>query len=369
MFSIRASQVKPVPFLCALAVSISLSTCWILYVNHLVNTATIPGDDRHWIERARAEAYGICYDGCNDCLDVGRIETACRITAAVQLSSGLTCDASRMWFWADRYPTECLQPVGLIYKDQALSWKRWKLRSLYLLVLATLAAPAYGTYKAADWLVRWGEHYYHRRRAARPRSRHGRPRESAASTPLLRAATVSTTLVSMMLFSSPVVQGYACADWHPVHNQPFVSTTDPALFGNIHGWLSDCYTERYACGEERCGSSDGDEKGGSGCSTTTTHWCDRERADASPGDFVRRAAGLVSRCGFKMVDYVPGVVDRRIANPRIEGELWVKISVNRFNGSGDGVDGQVLCLGEIVEWPSVGRARDGGVWSRFRFGF
>ncbi|KAJ9138298.1 hypothetical protein NKR19_g7889 [Coniochaeta hoffmannii] len=366
MFSIRMSQLKPVPALAALTASISLATVWILYVNHLVNTATIPGNDQHWVERARVEAYGVCYDGCNDCLDVGKIEAACRMTATVQLSS-VVCDASRMWFWADRYPTECLQAVGGIYKEQDLSWKRWKLRSLYFLAAVTLA-PAFAIYKAADWSVKWRQHHYQGR--ARHRHRDG-PRESA-STPLLRATTVSTALVSMLLFSTSV-QGYACANWHPVHNQPFVSTTDPSLFGNIHGWLSDCYIERYACGGggERCGSSssdDDDDKGGTTC-TTTTHWCDRERADASPGDFVRGAAGLVSRCGFKMVDIVPGVVDRRIANPRIEGELWVKVSVNRFNGSEGGVDGQVLCLSEIVEWPSVGRGRERSVWSRFRLGF
>ena len=50
------------------------------------------------------------------------------------------------------------------------------------------------------------------------------------------------------------------------------------------------------------------------------------------------------------MDYVPVVVDKRVANPRIEGKLWVKVAVNRFNGS-EGIDQKVQCLYDIVEAP------------------
>jgi hypothetical protein len=353
MFSrIRLSQMKPVPFLCGLLAWISLTIAWILYVNHLVDTATIPGSDRHWIERARHEAYGVCYDGCNDCLDIGRIEEACRITSIVQIQ-GVTCDASRMWFWADRYPNECLEAVGGIYKEKDLKRKRFKLRFSYILATLTVLA-GFAIYKATDRFI---ERRARQQRRARYRHRDG-PRASA-TTPLLRATTVSTTLVTMLLCAS-LVDGYACRNWHPVHNQPLESEIDPTLFGNIHGWLSDCYTERYACGE-KC---DSDQRSSTTC---TTEWCSRERADASPVDFVRRAAKLVTGCGFKMVDIVPGIVDKRIANPRIERDLWVKVSVNRFNGSGSGVvDAQVLCLSEVAKWPSFSpSSRDASVSSLF----
>jgi hypothetical protein len=151
-------------------------------------------------------------------------------------------------------------------------------------------------------------------------------------------------MIGVLLLHTSPVSGYACTGWHPVHNQPFVSRTDPSLFGNIHGWLSDCFTETYSCGS-KCDDSDKRHQS----TTCSPDHCSRERPAASPADYVRRAARLVAACGFKMVDIVPGIVDRRIANPRIEGDLWVKVSVNRFNSSG-AVDGQVLCLAHIVRW-------------------
>ncbi|KAH8910361.1 hypothetical protein BR93DRAFT_964252 [Coniochaeta sp. PMI_546] len=341
---------KPVPFVCGLITCISLTLLWVLYVNHLVSTATIPGDGEHWSARARHEAYGICYDGCNDCIDVSKIEDACAMTGYTQLA----CDARRMWFWAERYPTECLQAVGSVLAEKDLKRKRFKLRFLYILAVLTIAAglPAY---EATDRFVGWRKR---QQRRARYRRRDGSG--ASPTTPLLRATTVSTSLLSILLYAS-VVMAYACTDWHAVHNQPFVSRIDPTLFGNIHGWLSDCYTESYPCGS----TCDPEQKSSTTC---TTEWCSRERPDASPADFVRNAAKLVTTCGFEMVDIVPGIVDRRIANPRIEGNLWVKISVNRFNGS-DGIDGQVLCLGDVVRWPSTATLRSPGIWSRFRVGY
>jgi hypothetical protein len=40
----------------------------------------------------------------------------------------------------------------------------------------------------------------------------------------------------------------------------------------------------------------------------------------------------------------------RIANPRIEGKLWVKVAVNRFNGS-EGVEPKLKCLYNIIDAP------------------
>jgi len=47
------------------------------------------------------------------------------------------------------------------------------------------------------------------------------------------------------------------------------------------------------------------------------------------------------------VDAVPGVVDRGISNPRIEGLLRVKIGVSAFNSTdidGEKLDEGVRCL-------------------------
>jgi len=89
---------------------------------------------------------------------------------------------------------------------------------------------------------------------------------------------------------------------------------------------------------------------GSGSTSCSAIECTKTHTDKSPRDFVRAAVRRVVECGFRLVDVVPGVVDRRIANPSIEGKLWVKVAVNKFNGSGV-VEEQVKCLYDMVEAP------------------
>jgi len=130
-------------------------------------------------------------------------------------------------------------------------------------------------------------------------------------------------------------------DYHSAYNQLFANADD-TLYGVIHGWLSNCYNVPYSCGESCTTSS-----GRTSCSAIE---CTETRTDKAPRDFVRAAVRHVAECGFRLVDVVPGVVDRRIANPRIEGKLWVKVAVNQFNGS-EVVEEQVRCLYDMVEAP------------------
>jgi len=70
-----------------------------------------------------------------------------------------------------------------------------------------------------------------------------------------------------------------------------------------------------------------------------------------PADFIDRAAWRVEKCGFRLVDDIPGVVDKRVPNPRIEGVLWEKIAVSAFNSTdegGEGLDEGVRCLYEMI---------------------
>jgi hypothetical protein len=330
------SMPRLVPLTTSVITGTVLSIAWIFTVNHIVNTTTVPGDTQHWTTQAR-NAYGLCYDGCNDCLDVRVIEDACRMTTRLDLD----CDARNIWFWEDRYPDECLYTLGQLLQDDELKSKQFKLRFLYLLIAVPIAL-AWALYHPAEKLVRWIQAQDRRRKARRHVQSDDAPRSSTTgtTTPLLRTATIS--ILAIALFYTTPVSAYACTNFHPVHNQPFVSQTDPTLFGNIHGWLSDCYRESYSCGQ-RCDF----HHNTTSCSTQT---CYRKRADASPADFVRDAAKKVAGCGFEMVDVIPGIASRRVANPRIEGDLWVKISVNRYNGS-SGVERGVLCLGDLVGWP------------------
>lgn len=307
--------------LVASSAAILFIVVWALFINHLVTNAHITEGLDHWVNMARDEAYGVCYDGCNDCLDVESIAAACQMTRKVNIS-GVVCDASKMWTWADRYPLECLISVGEIYRSDALWWKRFWLRSLYILSLA--AWPIFLVmYSATEKLSKLRT--VERRRGIGIR------------TPLLNAATISIlALVSVV----PSVGAYRCTYMNPAHNQHFASA-DGTLYGVIHGWLSDCYDQSSSCGES-CSTPSS-----SGKETCSPIWCSQPQINQPPRYFVNAAARRIRECGFRMVDAIPGIVDKRIANPRIEGTLWVKVSVNQFNGTG-GLLEQVRCLYDIV---------------------
>jgi hypothetical protein len=332
----------------ALAISILTATIlslgWILIVTHIINTASVPGDIAHWTRRARHEAYDLCYNGCDDCFDTNIIESACHLTTRPELD-GIECDARSIWPWADRYPEECLVALGQIMRGDELKSKRFKLWFLYLLTVVT-AGLGWIIYEPAGILVHWVATWKRQIQADRRRRRRRQIAEEAATrlggstTPLLRTITLTTLLIALLVDPATA---YRCTGYQPVHNQPFVSTTDPTLFGNIHGWLADCYQEPYEC-LRNCHV---DNQGKTNCEKET---CSREVPNTAPRDYVRAAAKRVKGCGFEMVDVVPGIASRRIANPSIERDMWVKVSVNRFNGT-EGVEKNVKCLADMVGWP------------------
>ncbi|KAF2463306.1 uncharacterized protein BDR25DRAFT_384625 [Lindgomyces ingoldianus] len=314
-------------FSCVIASLMAISSIisWTLFVNHLVKTAHVSQGADYWVDLARHQTYSLCYNGCNDCLDVDRIEGACLMTRKVNIP-GVDCDASKIWTWADRYPLECLVAVGNIYKDKALWWKKFWLGTLWL--LNTLSVVVYKVvYAILDPILDKAQY----RPVQRPRRN--------SSTPLLTAFTVSILAVTML----PSVSAYRCTQMSPAYDQHFINA-DGSLYGVIHGWLSNCYDESYSCGES-CSTAISD-----GRKSCDPIWCSLPRLDKPTSYYVDSAAHRVMSCGFQLTKTIPGLVDKRIANPRIEGKLWVKVSVNHFNGS-DGVFEQVQCLYEMVEPP------------------
>jgi hypothetical protein len=309
----------------ALLIAVSSIIGWTLFVNHLVKTARISQGADHWVDIARHQTYDLCYNGCNDCLDVDRIENACLMTRKVTIP-GMDCDASKIWTWADRYPLDCLVAVGNIYKYNALWWKKFWLGALWLLNLLSV-----GVYMVV-YAISESVFDKARRHPVRPRRRN-------STTPLLNAFAVSLLAVAML----PPVAAYRCTQMGPTYDQHFINE-DGSLYGVIHGWLSNCYDESYSCGES-CSTTTSD--GRTSCDPT---WCSQPRLDKPPSNYVDHAAHRVMSCDFRLTRTVPGVVNKRIANPRIEGKLWVKVSVNHFNGS-DGVFEQVQCLYDMVEPP------------------
>ena len=221
--------------------------------------------------------------------------------------------------------------MGEIFKANALWWKKFWLRALYILVPVFGVLASLATFLTIEW-VRFGDR--------RPRIT-VRRFEVGIRTPLLPHAMVA--VLALSLLSTPAA-AYPCPNYYPPYNRLFANA-DGTLYGVIHGWLSDCYDESYTCGES-CTTSPAN--GGVSCSPIS---CTRPEPSKFPSDFVNKAAWRVEKCGFRFVDAVPGVVDKRVPNPKIEGAMWVKISVNAFNSTdigGEGLDKGVKCLYEMI---------------------
>ena len=257
------------------------------------------------------------------------------MTTKVKLSSSnIVCDASKIWFWAERYPIPCLEAVGQIYKADALWWTKFWLRALYIFVPLFVLLAFLATFFAIEWVRGIGL------RKCRP-SVTVQSDDTRIRAPLLQHVAVAVLVLAFL--STPAV-AYPCPNYYPPYDRPFANVNG-TLYGVIHGWLSDCYTETYTCGKS-CTTSPAD-----GQVTCSPISCTHSQPFMLPADFVDRAAWRVEKCGFRLVDAVLGVVDKRVPNPRIDGVLWVKIAVSAFNSTdadGEILDEGVRCLYEMI---------------------
>ncbi|KAH7312794.1 hypothetical protein BKA65DRAFT_516676 [Rhexocercosporidium sp. MPI-PUGE-AT-0058] len=335
-----------VAFVVSLIAAIPTAYLGWYFTSKIIASVHVSSDPTYWMERARNEAYGICYDGCYDCLNPSVIETACRLTAIVEVP-GVICDFSQIWTWdgASKYPEKCLVAVGDIYKEDALAWKRFWYKPLYLLAFSAAAWIGFNSFHLSRGVLDKYRAFEYPPRYQRIETPSPGPLISTRKSSNVKIPLLATAIVLLAL-PSPVL-GYTCTS-QPAYNALF-SNADDTIYGVIHGWLSSCYEESYSCGET-CTSS-----GSLGDRSCDTIYCGQERTAKAPRHYVNQAAERVVDCGFRMVDFVPGVVDRRIPNPRIEGKLWVKLAVNRFNGTDSGgesrVDEMVKCLYDIVDSP------------------
>ena len=67
---------------------------------------------------------------------------------------------------------------------------------------------------------------------------------------------------------------------------------------------------------------------------------------------MKATLGRVRACGFELVDAVDAVdgdVNMRVANPLIEKEWWVRVSVNKFNLT-DVTDPSIFCLYDFANY-------------------
>ena len=286
----------------------------VRYVQHAIATAQVSSDPQVWVNAAKTRAYDPCYNGCDDCDDVNFAYKACAKTASVTVP-GIICNANSMWNWAERYPQECLQAVGEIYRAEALGHAMQHARNRLALVILTVAAGLVGgivTYVLIGWAAsRW-------------------ERRSPGKVVMFGA---------MLGLGVGSTSGYPCTGYGKDDAQYFINANQ-TLYGTVHGWVSDCYDYSYACGQSCTGPS---SIGGTTCTPT---YCTGTSFDEPPSYYVGAAMGRVQNCGFEPISTLPGNTSIRIANALIERNLWVKVSVNQLNLT-QVTDPSIVCLHEL----------------------
>lgn len=341
------------------------------------------------------------------CTDPSYAFNACEKTAQAKVK-GINCDGTAMWNWRDehKYPEKCLESVGRLLQGDALEALRnshkKKLGLIALTVIsgilagvavfflwrrftmskqARAAAKAGRPYRARTWRPNtWrnrGEkksshHEATSRSSPFPdevgtqlrsvsRSRKSRSRSrSRSSSPSLRGGGGGNGRRGFQLLTgflaifghSSTARAYACTR-EVAFNQYFSVSATPAkgaaLSGVIHGWLSDC-KDKEDC-KQSCHKSCKTVKGKTKCTDNCTKKCHKKTTtERTPQSFVDAVAPKVKACGFKLVDGLGGkggnaAAKYRVANPRIERDMWVQIKVTGFNVTDpDKTDDAVLCL-------------------------
>ena len=328
----------------------------VRHVQHKIANAKVSEDPWKWMQIARAEAYDACYYGCNDCGNTNFAYNACKMTARANVT-GVICDGNLMWNWASRYPIECLEAVGKIYKAEALRKLKQTYRNRLAIIILTVLAGIIGaviTYKIWSCTVARCQARARSRPSSSP-SRYRTAAEEPSSPPYFpprmrgggrsagRIALITTTLASIVSRS----RAYPCTGYDPKANQYFINA-DKTLYGVVHGWFSNCYDYKCRCNTV-CWDMGSDRSWYSSwkwCSTTCSTCT---KSNVAPIKYVKAALGHVTACGFELVNAVDGDVNMRVANPLIEKEWWVKISVNKFNLT-DVTDPSIFCLYDFANY-------------------
>jgi hypothetical protein len=113
----------------------------ILWVQNLRHRTKLMSNPDYWVKYAKKEDYDPCYYGCNDCLDTAYAYKACLRTAAILIGDpSITCDGTKIWNWADRYPEACLRARGEYYLQKELR----ALRNDFQFSLGYIGLPVVG---------------------------------------------------------------------------------------------------------------------------------------------------------------------------------------------------------------------------------
>lgn len=335
------------PLAILVGASITAGTTYALvkHIQHLIVTARVSSDPQIWIHKARDDGYGACYNGCEDCHDMDFAYNACQKTARAFVP-GIDCNGTRMWNWLNRYPIECLEALGAIYKAEALTRKKQSYRNQLAVIILTILAGVIGAFVVYKLWSRWFPpapppvvEWPTAPPPYQPPVRPPRPRNRKQWPFFWRGAAAASFIGGSHAFP--------CWGYSSKADQYFINPNN-TISGVVHGWTSNCYQESYICGQTCTTTNTGGGQDGGGGSTTTCtpDWCTRNVEDAAPKFYVNWSSRRVQGCGFQLVDNVEDEVSLRIANPLLEKNWRVKISVNQYNVT-DVTDPSVMCLWDI----------------------
>lgn len=337
-------------------------------VQHLIANASVSGDLASWKLRARNEVYDACYNGCTSCNDPDFAYNACQTTAKA-IVKGVNCDGARMWNWAvqDRYPDQCLTALAGIMMGDALAHLKQSYRNQLALIILTVLGGILGGFLVYKG-IRMATMTKHERWAARsnrawsvfkPRTwymsmgrySNVRRRTAAPASPSRRGGKMSTKKLAAAfagVFGARGAASYPCAGRDAAWSQFFASPSG-AVTGVVHSWFSEC-RDRQNCYDSCRDSCSTNASGIRTCTKKCTKTCTTvTSSERIPKDYVDIVTPKVRACGFNIVDALNGAaITTRVANPGIERNHRVRISVNGLNVTRpDQTDAMVVCLYEI----------------------
>ena len=86
----------PLAIVVGSAITAGTTYALVKHVQHLIANAQVSSDPAVWIQKARDDGYGACYNGCDDCHDVSFAYDACEKTARA-IVPGINCNGTSMW--------------------------------------------------------------------------------------------------------------------------------------------------------------------------------------------------------------------------------------------------------------------------------
>ncbi|KAI3322153.1 hypothetical protein HD806DRAFT_139279 [Xylariaceae sp. AK1471] len=343
----------PLALLVGSAITTGTTYALVVRVSKLIRNAKVSSDPAVWMNQVRIRDYDPCYLGCDDCTDTEYSYKACIRTASIQTGNpNITCDGTKIWNWADRYPIACLSARGEHYRNIKLEALKQDYRNqLAIIILTVLGGLVGGMIVYAYWMHKTAK-MRERAQAAASHWPGWRRREARVR----RHNRIKTAIFGLLPVFAKGANAYLCVKGGSVNM--YLTNRDRTISVNVRGWLSDCYDETHCTWKwnysaPNCSFPSCLDRGYSvlGCSAqecmvqscqTTTY------IRKTPLDFVRDILPQIKQCNFRAPHGRYPVASLRLANPGFEKNWWVRIDVNGYNVTNpEETDWEIACLHSV----------------------